>query len=79
MKQSNIEIERLETETFDYMKRDWYLISGTEYRTGIEFGDEAYARCQDGTILDSEVSPFVDSVYQFIAVVNCIDCLTTDV
>lgn len=55
--------------------RQWYLISGLDTGTGYEFENEAYAVCNDGTILDCDGCPITDMDTLAVAVENAVATL----
>lgn len=54
--------------------RRWYIIDGTHPGTEVEFENETWAKCSDGTILDSEGYPWVEgNGVQYLAVTAAIE------
>lgn len=53
-------------------ERMWYELNGTDSGTGIQFNNEEFGVHEDGTILDSEGCPLVESDWETIAVRNSV-------
>jgi hypothetical protein len=63
----------------DGITRAWYTINGTHQGTGIEFENEIWAKCSDGSILDCDGCPWeCESDDTYVAVEDSIDEFETE-